>query len=257
MNLRINFVLLFVVLICRFTYTSSRFRIVGGNSSNISDSPYMVSLHYGNTGITIFFCAGSLVTMQIVVTAAHCLGDRSANLITVVAGVADIRQTGQRREVERTFQACNYNFMTYDMDIGAIKVRTPFIQSPAVNAIPLCSTKLKPGTQMQISGWGKTNENEQDYQDVLRTTVVPIVPQRDCARSYKSVNQIIYKSMICAGLGGTGSCEGDSGGPGVVNGKLCAVTSLSVGCARPAFPGIYINVNNKKVLSFIKKLMKL
>jgi trypsin len=70
--------------------------------------------------------------------------------------------------------------------------------------------------------------------------------------------------MLCAGkwIGGVDSCRGDSGGPLVCNGQLAGVTSHGYECARPNFPGVYmdlteyrdwieINSSNRSIMSRI------
>ncbi|XP_067633910.1 seminase-like [Eurosta solidaginis] len=255
MNLHINFELLLVVLLFGFTYTSSRFRIVKGSLADIKKMPYIVALIYDDCEHA--FCGGSLVTMQIVVTAAHCLVKRAPNRITVIAGVDNLMITTTSSKVESTFHSCSFNPKTLQMDIGAVKLRTPFKESPWVQAIPLCNIDLKPGTEMHVSGWGSTNPYEEDYQLLLRTTVRPITTEEICKTRFSFENQPIYKSMMCASNEGSGPCYGDSGGPGVVDGQLCGVVSLTWGdCATYFYPTIYINVTYIGVQRFIQNVIK-
>lgn len=50
--------------------------------------------------------------------------------------------------------------------------------------------------------------------------------------------------MLCVGIeeGGLGSCNGDSGGPMVVNDKLVGVFSGMDPCAMPHHPSVYTSV---------------
>ncbi|XP_067625992.1 seminase-like [Eurosta solidaginis] len=248
MNLRIQFALPFMVLSSVLTCTNSQLRIVNGNSANIEDSPYMVSIRYFRCN----HCAGSLVTEQIVVTAAHCLKGYKSIFITVVVGVTDRRETGQRRKVQKKLYPPSFNSKTLYMDIGVIKVRKPFTLSPTVNTIPLCSTPVTPGTQMRVSGWGSTSEKNWKPTYILQTTDVSIIPQLVCVDRYK----ITEEAMICARGDGTDTCYGDSGTGGVVNGQLCAVLTGAYGCARALYPSRYSDINNEKVQSFLIESMK-
>ena len=47
--------------------------------------------------------------------------------------------------------------------------------------------------------------------------------------------------MLCAGFyeGGRDACQGDSGGPLIIDDHIVGIVSWGLGCARPAFPGVY------------------
>ncbi|XP_067634866.1 trypsin alpha-like [Eurosta solidaginis] len=252
MNLRDYFTIFFAVLSSLFSYAKSRFRIVCGELLRIEDSPYMVSIYHIKTHI----CAGSLVTMEKVITAAHCVADKEAKILVVKAGVTNrVSETGQCRTGMEVFISYAYEAKTYHMDIAGIKLSTPFIKSPQVSTIPICSTQLTPNTPMEVSGWGSTSESSKDTVAELRTTVVHIIAKTLCANNYHTKGTTVTKIMICAGLNGKDTCHGDSGTPGVVGGELCAVVSCGVGCGRPEFPGIYTDMTNKNVQWFIDKFM--
>ncbi|XP_067634013.1 seminase-like [Eurosta solidaginis] len=251
MNSRTHIVLLLVLLSCLLRNTIAHDRIVNGTPSNINVSPYMVSLR--NVGR--YFCSGGLVTLKLVITAAHCLVHFPVEDVSVVAGVTSLQETGQRRRVQTLYYSKSYNATSRNMDIGAIKVRRAFIAGPTVATIPLCRRRLTIGTKVRVSGWGVTHENNTDFTDILRTAVMPIVRRQFCAYHYKTVSMILSPSMICAGRGGIDACIGDSGAPGVVNGQLCGVVSFGVGCARKNYPGVYTKINNAKVRRFIRNVM--
>ena len=52
-------------------------------------------------------------------------------------------------------------------------------------------------------------------------------------------------TMLCAGYksGGKDSCQGDSGGGLVCDGKLTGVVSYGTGCALPGYAGVYMEVS--------------
>ncbi|XP_067630586.1 trypsin-like [Eurosta solidaginis] len=245
-----NFAALFLVFSAFLISASADDKIVNGRPDTIENSPYMVALL--NDGE--YYCTGGLVRLDLVITAAHCLATFQANDITVVAGVTDLEQTGQRRRVDQMFYSNEYNTATQNMDIGAIRVRTPFNAGANVAILTLCNTTMPAGTQMRVSGWGRTGENEPRVNE-LRTATLTVVRRRYCARRYQTVSITITAAMICAGRGQRDTCQGDSGAPGIVNGQFCTVVSFGNGCARQGFPGVYVNMNNQKVRRFITGAM--
>lgn len=73
---------------------------------------------------------------------------------------------------------------------------------------------------------------------------LPVVDQVDCASAYAGFNPITAR-MICGGLlgvGGVDACQGDFGGPFVVNETIVGVSSWSNGCALASYPGVYARV---------------
>ena len=52
----------------------------------------------------------------------------------------------------------------------------------------------------------------------------------------------IKNTIFCKKLGGKDSCQGDSGGPMTYMGTHVGIVSWGYGCARPAYPGMYISL---------------
>ncbi|XP_067626009.1 trypsin beta-like [Eurosta solidaginis] len=253
MNLRVLLALLFVAFDCILGHMNSQYRIVNGRPSTIAESPYMVTLqHITDTNVYECFCGGALITDERVVTAAHCVKRYEKNSVIVVAGVTHLTEPGQRRAVEFAIYPENYDTSLRDMDVGVIKVCEPFVMGPLVKTIPLCESELKSGTKIQISGWGVTNTKMKEPVNTLQAAEVHIVNKWCCAVRYWFGGESLSKTMICAGGDGPDACLGDSGGPGVVNGELCAIVSWGIECGSQ-YPGIYTNVNNAEVRNFINK----
>lgn len=84
----------------------------------------------------------------------------------------------------------------------------------------------------------------------LRAVQVLIISRTQCNILYRGS---ISKRMICAGLsaGGKDSCQGDSGGPLISGGVQIGVVSWGVGCADAKYPGVYTNLADPEVASFI------
>jgi secreted trypsin-like serine protease len=62
-------------------------------------------------------------------------------------------------------------------------------------------------------------------------------------------------TMVCAGAPNIDSCYGDSGGPlfATENGSRIEVgiVSWGTGCAKKRYPGVYSEVNNRDIRSWI------
>lgn len=249
--------LLFSILIlCEIPYkvsliyvkgSESSARIVSGSTTNISRAKFTVNLRVNGK----FICGGSLVTPQIVITAAHCVKNISPARITVVGGVTYLSESGVRRSVEKIITPKEYNPRTYHSDIAVLKL-SGNMSGNNIATIELCKSNWKLGDSIDVYGWGAMSENNNRESNQLRTVRVPLVTRKKCSDMYKVDGSRITQTMFCAGdLKGKDACFGDSGGPAVFQNQLCGVVSWGVGCARTNFPGVYTSV--KTVRNFIDR----
>lgn len=90
---------------------------------------------------------------------------------------------------------------------------------------------------------------------LLQEVSVPVINNTVCESMYRTAGYIehIPHIFICAGWrrGGFDSCEGDSGGPMVIQRDdrrflLAGVISWGIGCAEPNQPGVYTRISEFK-----------
>jgi secreted trypsin-like serine protease len=105
------------------------------------------------------------------------------------------------------------------------------------------------------SGAGRT--------DALRSVQVPLVSDGTCNAAYAAYGGIDPPVMVCAGdttAGGLDACQGDSGGPLALEtgtpsappaDLLIGIVSFGVGCGDPAHPGVYTEVAEPGIRSFV------
>jgi trypsin len=100
---------------------------------------------------------------------------------------------------------------------------------------------------------GTTSSGGQSLPTNLLKVDVPVVSRSSCQASYGT--SAVTTQMFCAGLaqGGKDSCQGDSGGP-IVNKAtkvLLGAVSWGNGCAAPNAPGVYANIGQATLRSFV------
>ncbi|KAJ9597877.1 hypothetical protein L9F63_011243, partial [Diploptera punctata] len=214
-------------------------RIVGGDVADIEDFPYEVSIEYSG----VFDCAGSIISNEWVVTAAHYLKNLETSKVQVRSGTAEKENGGILHGVSEIIMNPNFDEgHNYDGDIALIKVVPPFEFGPTVQSIPLAEKVPEDGAMATVSGWGAELDGDV-LSPELRYVNVPIVNHDLCEHDYFDRGGIT-NNMICAGFeqGGKDACTGDVGGALVVEGKLVGIVSFGYHCGDPDYPGVYTNV---------------
>ncbi|ODM95886.1 Trypsin-1 [Orchesella cincta] len=215
--------------------------IVGGTIARPNEFPWLVHLQIDGK----YFCGGSLISLDTVLTAAHCVYE-SAGSIIVTAGDHDLlvfegtEQTSSAKDGEemlKIFFLKNFPSETTANDIALIKLSKNLTNTDAVSPIPLpeISFVINATGNGTVAGWGATYGNPSPVLCLLKVTV-PIVNNTMCRRSYAYLTD----SQFCAGQKGKDSCQGDSGGPFICNGTnaVCGIVSYGKGCGKDGYPGI-------------------
>ena len=228
-------------------------QIVGGEEADPGEWPWQAVVFPGP-----FMCGGSLIHREWIITAAHCVHDKSGNLmapqnINVILGEHDlsiISGTEQNRSISQVIRHPDYDPQTADNDIALLRLSTPADLVAGVSTIPLVTSPsddilMTAGSIAWVTGWGATEEGNPTT-NVLREVDVLFIADKSCNLSYGGD---ITENMICAGYaaGGKDACQGDSGGPLVVqssNGwKQAGIVSWGYGCARPDKYGVYTRLS--------------
>ncbi|CAF3607538.1 unnamed protein product [Rotaria sp. Silwood1] len=230
-------------------------KIVGGEPASPYIYPWLVSLTERNRIDP--FCAGFIISSNIILTAAHCLNNRKYNRIQILSKIHDLREfKGDRHDIDKWIIHSEYkvNDSTHLNDIALIKIKKTF----AKDLQPCCLPKKKSNnyprakTQAIISGWGKTiSKPNSQNSPILQHVVIPIVDHKNM----KCKQSIADKSrQLCAGYDSLSidACSGDSGAPLIViehddnQEYFVAAGIVSYGnkqCDASISPGIYTRIS--------------
>lgn len=229
--------------------------IVGGSTASEGEFPFMASIQSkGADGTDGHFCGGSVIGTRWVLTAAHCLVDTKPGEIQVGVGRTNIDDlsTGQTLTVDRIVVHPDYAD-TGTFDAALVHV-TGDIASPSIALAAVGEDSLEAdGAPLTVAGWGTEFFGSPFIPADLKSVDVEAVADESCTTN--GLMGFQPDSEICAETLGGDSCQGDSGGPlfGTVAGRLTQVgiVSYGLGCAVPEFPGVYGEVNNESIRSFI------
>lgn len=240
-------------------------QIVGGEPVPNGDYPFVASLgdaRYGDTAYSRHFCGASLLDRNSVLTAAHCVKDTPKAPLRVTVGRTVLSgDGGQTRRVSK--RAIHPKFdgnRNAKYDAAVLTLNKPVRGIRAIKVSGTAQDALeKPGRLAKVAGWGNTikqpanGDNGSRYPDRMRVTRVPIVADARARDVYGPI--FVGSLMIAAGKEGKDTCSGDSGGPMFAkqNGERyqIGITSFGRGCATRKYPGVYTEVNNPAIRTFI------
>ncbi|KAK3913456.1 Trypsin-7 [Frankliniella fusca] len=223
-------------------------RIVGGVDTDIAWVPYQVALLAWDQ----FFCGGSLLSDSVVLAAAHCVHGEDTSGVSIRAGSSLSESLGEVVNVKKVIEHPKYNRAATDYDVCIFQLEGPVSLSWRAQPVRLVRSgqQVADGTYAIVSGWGDLQTGGPSPQ-TLQSVWVPKVSDADCKKGYGTV--AITPRMVCYGPleGGRDSCQGDSGGPLVVNGVQVGVVSWGGRCGERGQPGVYSNLADPELRSFI------
>lgn len=229
--------------------TAGNVKIIGGVDTDITEVPYQVALESGATGQ---YCGGVIISQNFILTAAHCLSGYDESDTTIRAGSSLREEGGQMVRAKNFTIHPKYDAPSFDhdYDAGIIELTSAIHFDENAQPIALAEDEVDAGNVVKISGWGVTS-NMGDASKQLQSVEVPVMERDECGQ-YFALN--VTARMICGYSVGHNACNGDSGGPVVYNKTVVGVVSWSKYqfCAEENSPGVYSNIGNGEIRSFIK-----
>lgn len=227
-------------------------RIVGGYQTTIEQVPYIaVLLTATNNSI---FCAGSIISNQWIVTAAHCIVGMRPEDIKIRVGSSDYTEGGQLVDAIAILTNPNFDRVyRFDYDVGLIKINNITINNSTVATCQLPGEREYPSTGSSVlaSGWGYQQSGGTPSR-IVRAVLVRITFHLLCRLRYANLTN----NMICAADTGKDTCQADSGGPLILptarGSVLVGITSHGSGCALVSYPGVYTSVATPVIRRYIR-----
>ncbi|XP_012171119.2 serine proteinase stubble isoform X1 [Bombus terrestris] len=234
-------------------------RIVGGNRSSFGKWPWQISLRQWRTSTYLHKCGAALLNENWAITAAHCVENVPPSDLLLRIGEHDLANEDepygyQERRVQIVASHPQFDPRTFEYDLALLRFYEPLLPFQP-NVLPIClpdDDESYVGRTAYVTGWGRLYD-EGPLPSVLQEVAVPVINNTMCEVMYRNAGYIehIPHIFICAGWrnGEYDSCEGDSGGPMVIQRArdkrwiLAGVISWGIGCAVPNQPGVYTRIS--------------
>lgn len=196
--------------------TESEDRMVGGQEAVPHSWPWQVSLSEAGYEVMGHFCGGTLIASQWVLTAAHCLRDRTPKELVILIGAHDLLNVSDvvTRRVETFVIHDKYGRLNTNHDIALVKLDMPvnFTESVRPACLPADDDLLQNG-RCFATGWGETRGTGSFAK--LKQVEMAELPFEGCKKTRWIFRDFEEQHTFCAGdkHGENGVCHGDSGGP--------------------------------------------
>ncbi|XP_017048425.1 brachyurin [Drosophila ficusphila] len=195
-------------------------RIAGGELATSGMFPHQVGLVVQLSGGEFLKCGGSLITLQFVVTAAHCLTDAiAARIYTGATRFADATDSAEVLLVTYRDFIVHPGYLGFGgyNDLALIRLPKKVITSDRVQPIELAGEFMNQhflsGKVVTLSGWGSLGDSKGIQNRLLQYLDEEVIDQERCLCQYLP-GLVSQRRHICTdGSNGKGACNGDSGGP--------------------------------------------
>ncbi|XP_055846211.1 brachyurin-like [Episyrphus balteatus] len=239
-------------------------RIVGGQNALKNQFPYQVGLQIYLSDDDSSFCGGTLISKRSVLTAAHCC--EGAAKITVVLGAIQIyNQTEPNRKVMtvsgrsiKVHENWQSDELVNDVCLLKLPEEVELSESIAIADLPRDDSRDFFNENVIASGWGLASDDSNTISPVLKYAKMNVIRNFICNLYF--FGSIKDTNICTSGKNGISTCNGDSGGPIVLdkspekNTTVIGITSFgaALGCEK-GWPSVYTRVT--KYLGWIKKNM--
>ncbi|KAI9597230.1 trypsin-like cysteine/serine peptidase domain-containing protein [Syncephalis fuscata] len=221
-----------------------QYKIAGGKGVKITQYPFAANIHINNSSS----CGGTIISDRWILTAAHCLVNIGASkqaqksisykLESLSLNLGSTQSASPTPiPAKQAIWHHNYSYAGQRFDAGLIELATPLIFSDTIQPIKLSQDDgyFDDNQMYRVIGWGRDEQRRKSL--YLKEVDIPGTSTKECSKGYPEYLQH-RDELLCAGFTpGKDTCEGDSGGPLLLEvassenttGKVAAESWLQVG----------------------------
>lgn len=199
-------------------------RLIIGEAVTLAEFPWVVALIYAadDDSYRGQFCAGMLLTPQLILTAAHCVDNETPeSAIEIGYGATDLRKLlpSSRIKVDKIHILRWWDRSDRSGDVARLTLKKPVTEITTFPSLARSQDYAQAVTQRQpftVVGWGRrASFNGAKSPELLVYRSMELVSEKTCNAPDAYDGAIKNDTMLCAGVKdvGANTCNGDSGGP--------------------------------------------
>lgn len=215
----LNCVLLTSLILLTGVAAENSFKLIGGEAVSMELHNQLFKHHVAvRSHEEPWWCGGSIINRVQILTAAHCVYNKSPYSLYIRAG--SLNTTGVVRNDSNVKVHYAYNKVKFDSDVAMSVLQDPLEFTESIGPVKLANSSVtiyeEIGTMLTICGYGRSEYSNSD--SLLRYFELPINDIELCRKQYEPDGDIITDNMFCVGnITMKFNTEGDSGGENQIN----------------------------------------
>lgn len=230
-------------------------RVTYGENADQNEYPWQIAMFVGSR----YHCGGSIIGDRFILTAAHCVVSYQVkpSVLTLSLGDYDVSTKSDGPYIAAKIETVrihpSYSRSTLQNDVAVLKLTKRIEYSQRVAPVCLPTSDIPTdGKRATITGWGR--DQNKRLKKILQELTSTIVTNDHCSRQWqnqKAPSGFIVGTMMCMDSTHGDSCNGDSGGPSVIEYPAGSGTYVQIGivsfgsgsCTDKTLPGVYTRVS--------------
>ncbi len=138
----------FTIILSTFLLQFSAFSITNGTPSQSSNHPWLVKIDT---------CAGAIISPRYIITAAHCVADKTVGLISLRINDGSYLKRSKHIHIHPEYTPWGVNKVKRH-DIAIIETSAPLSFNENVSPIKLTAQRATSEDSLSLTGWGKKED---------------------------------------------------------------------------------------------------